>query len=96
LIGRVLCPQVFGEINIDETPLAADLGAGDLAGLGPGLQRVRVQAKEGGGFGQIQGAHAYQMSHMLNAGRPHTEQVAETTSPMPVSSSFIGPFASHS
>lgn len=56
-MGCVLCPKMICQINIKEAPLAADLGAGNLAGLRPGLQRVRVQTEKGGGFDEVERAH---------------------------------------
>jgi hypothetical protein len=41
-----LCAQVFHQVKIEEAPFLADLCAGHGAGLGHGLQCVRVQAKE--------------------------------------------------
>jgi hypothetical protein len=46
LINRVLCAQVFDQVKVKESPRLADLRARHLAGLGHGLQRVRVQAKK--------------------------------------------------
>ena len=57
MIGRVLCAQMVGQINIDEAPRPAHLGAWDRAGLGAGLQRVWVNAEEGGGFDEVERAH---------------------------------------
>ena len=57
MIGRVLCAQMVNQINIDETPRPPDLGAGDRAGLGAGLQRIGVDAEEVGGFNEVECAH---------------------------------------
>ncbi len=53
LVGRVLCAQVFGEVNVEEAPFLADLGAGDLARPRPLLQGVRMQAEECGSGGEV-------------------------------------------
>lgn len=48
---------MLGQINIEEAPRFADLGARHLAGLGAGLQGVRVKAEEFSGFGEVERAH---------------------------------------
>lgn len=48
---------MLGQINIQKPPRFADLGARHRAGLGAGLQGVRVQAEEFGGFGEVERAH---------------------------------------
>jgi len=48
---------MLGQINIQEPPLLPDLRARDQPGLGPGLQRVRVQAQEFGGGLEVEGLH---------------------------------------
>jgi hypothetical protein len=52
-----LCAQVVDQVKIEETPRLADLRARHRAGLGHGLQRVRVQAKEVSGGCQVERAH---------------------------------------
>ncbi len=53
LVGRVLCAEVFCEVNVEEAPFLADLGAGDLARPRPLLQGVRMQAEECGSGGEV-------------------------------------------
>jgi len=48
---------VFDEVNVDEHPALADLGAGNLAGPGLLLQRHRMDVQEGGGRLQIERVH---------------------------------------
>ena len=57
MIGRVLCTQIVRQINIDENPLSPNLGARHLAGLGAGLQGIRVDAEEIGSFDEVERAH---------------------------------------
>lgn len=45
------------QINIDEAPGSAHLGAGDRAGLGASLQRIGVNAEEGSGFDKVERTH---------------------------------------
>jgi hypothetical protein len=52
-MGRVFCSQIVGQINIDEAPCLADLGARHSAGFGTGLQGVRMNAEEFGGFVKV-------------------------------------------
>jgi hypothetical protein len=49
---------VFDEVNVDEHPALADLGAGDLAGAGLLLQRHRMDVQERCGGLQIERVHA--------------------------------------
>jgi hypothetical protein len=48
---------VFDEVNVDEHPALADLGAGNLAGPCLLLQRHRMDAQKGGGGLQIERVH---------------------------------------
>ena len=48
---------MLDEVNVDEHPALADLGAGNLAGAGLLLQRHRVDAQELGGGLEIEGVH---------------------------------------
>lgn len=45
------------QINIDEAPGSAHLGAWDRTGLGASLQRVGVNAEEGSSFDEVERAH---------------------------------------
>jgi hypothetical protein len=45
------------QINIEEAPRPTHLGAGDRACLGARLQRVGMEAEEGGSFGEVERAH---------------------------------------
>jgi len=49
---------VLDEVNVDEHPALADLGAGDLAGTGLLLQRHRMDVQERCGGLQIERVHA--------------------------------------
>jgi hypothetical protein len=49
---------VFDQVNVDEHPAFADLGAGNLAGAGLLLQRYGMNMQERGGGLQIEGVHA--------------------------------------
>jgi len=49
---------VFNEVNVDEDPGLADLGARDLAGARLLLQRDRMDVQERGGGLEIEGVHA--------------------------------------
>jgi hypothetical protein len=49
---------VLDEVNIDEHPALADLGAGNLAGAGLLLQRHRMDVQERCGGLQIERVHA--------------------------------------
>ena len=49
---------MFDEVNVDEYPAFADLGAGNLAGAGFLLQRHRVDVQKCGGGLQIERVHA--------------------------------------
>jgi hypothetical protein len=49
---------VFDEVNVDEHPALADLGAGDFTGAGLLLQRHRMDVQERGGGLQIERVHA--------------------------------------
>lgn len=69
LVGRVVCAQILGQVKIKESPLFADLCARHRAGLGPGLQCVRVQAKEFSGFGKVKGAHFRPQSYQADSAR---------------------------
>jgi len=53
----VLCPQPVGQINIEEYPALARLGARNLASPRLGFERVRVQAQEGGSLDEVEGFH---------------------------------------
>jgi hypothetical protein len=53
-VGRVLCAQVIRQVNINEPPLFPGFRPGNVARLGPRLQRVRVQAKEFGGLLEVE------------------------------------------
>ena len=57
MIGRVLCAKMLCQINIEEAPRPTHLGAGDRACLGARLQRVGMEAEEGGSFGEVERAH---------------------------------------
>jgi hypothetical protein len=48
---------VFDEVNVDEYPAFADLGARNLAGAGLLLQRHRMDVQEGCGGLQIERIH---------------------------------------
>jgi hypothetical protein len=49
---------VFDQVNVDEHPALADLGAGNLAGAGLLLQRHRVNMQKRGSGLQIERVHA--------------------------------------
>jgi hypothetical protein len=49
---------VFDQVNVDEHPALADLGAGNLAGAGFLLQRHRVSVQKRGSGLQIERVHA--------------------------------------
>jgi hypothetical protein len=49
---------VFNQVNVDENPAFADLGAWDLAGTCLFLQRDRMDMQEGGRGLQIEGIHS--------------------------------------
>jgi len=53
-----LCADVFDEVNVDEHPALADLGAGDLAGAGLLLQRHRMNVQKRSSGLQIERVHA--------------------------------------
>jgi hypothetical protein len=53
-----LCADVLDEVNVDEHPALADLGAGNLAGAGLLLQRHRMNVQERCGGLQIERVHA--------------------------------------
>ena len=48
---------MFDEVNVDENPALADLGAGDLAGAGLLLQRHGMDVQEGSGGSEVQRVH---------------------------------------
>jgi hypothetical protein len=48
---------VLDEVNVDEHPALADLGAGDFAGARFLLQRDRMDVQERGGGLQIERVH---------------------------------------
>jgi hypothetical protein len=58
---------VFDEVNVDEHPALADLGARYLAGAGLLLQRHRVDVQEGGSSLQIERVHARVQRRALRA-----------------------------
>lgn len=85
MIGRVLCAQMFSQINIYEAPGTAHLGAGDRAGLGASLQGIGVDSEEGGGFDEVEGAHAQekcflQIRSMTKACLPLSARVSRPAS----------------
>jgi hypothetical protein len=49
---------VLNEVNVDEHPALADLGAGNLSGAGLLLQRYRMNVQERCGGLQIERVHA--------------------------------------
>jgi hypothetical protein len=49
---------VLDQVNVDEHPALADLGAGNLAGAGLLLQRHRMDVQERCGGLQIERVHA--------------------------------------
>jgi hypothetical protein len=55
---RILCADVLDEVNVDEHPALADLGAGNLAGAGLLLQRHRMKVQKRGSGLQIERVHA--------------------------------------
>lgn len=69
----VLCADVVQQINLDEYPALADLGAGYLSGPGFFLQGHRVNLEQGGGF--LQGKRAHGVSSMSRPSLPGVRSI---------------------
>ena len=64
---------MFNQVNVDEHPAPADLGAGDLAGASLLLERHWMHMQEGGRCLQIEGIHArFRLTDTTGANDPDT------------------------